>query len=102
MPEIPERCRSGLTGTPGKRVYCKTVPGVRIPLSPQEKGVGHGKFIITKNSPVEVKLSEEKSSLKYGRIYLFEGEKYYLGTGGFSQRDPLGRIPLSPQREKFL
>ncbi len=30
-----ERCRSGLTGPPGKRVYSKRVPGVRIPLSPQ-------------------------------------------------------------------
>ena len=30
-----ERCKSGLIGTPGKRVYLKRVPGVRIPLSPQ-------------------------------------------------------------------
>ena len=29
-----ERCRSGLTGTPGERVCLKRVPGVRIPLSP--------------------------------------------------------------------
>ena len=29
-----ERCRSGLSGTPGKRVYFKRVPGVRIPLFP--------------------------------------------------------------------
>ena len=29
-----ERCRSGLTGTPGKRVNLKRVSGVRIPLSP--------------------------------------------------------------------
>ena len=29
-----ERCRSGLTGPPGKRVCLKRVPGVRIPLSP--------------------------------------------------------------------
>ena len=33
-PLFLERCRSGLTGTPGKRVYLKRVPGVRIPLSP--------------------------------------------------------------------
>ena len=32
-----ERCRSGLTGPPGKRVYLKRVPGVRIPLSPQSQ-----------------------------------------------------------------
>ena len=29
-----ERCSSGLRGTPGKRVYAKSVSGVRIPLSP--------------------------------------------------------------------
>ena len=34
---IKERCRSGLTGTPGKRVYLKRVPGVQIPLSPQTR-----------------------------------------------------------------
>ena len=31
-----ERCSSGLRGTPGKRVYVKSVPRVRIPLSPHE------------------------------------------------------------------
>jgi hypothetical protein len=34
---VKERCRSGLTGTPGKRVYLKRVPGVRIPLSPHRR-----------------------------------------------------------------
>jgi hypothetical protein len=34
---VPERCKSGLIGTPGKRVYFKRVPGVRIPLSPQSQ-----------------------------------------------------------------
>src|ERR1051325_11895215 len=29
-----ERCRSGLTGATGNRVYGKTVPGVQIPPSP--------------------------------------------------------------------
>ena len=29
-----ERCSSGWRGTPGKRVYVKSVSGVRIPLSP--------------------------------------------------------------------
>ena len=31
-----ERCSSGLRGTPGKRVYAKSVSRVRIPFSPQE------------------------------------------------------------------
>ena len=35
-----ERCSSGLRGTPGKRVYVKSVSGVRIPLSPQSKEKG--------------------------------------------------------------
>ena len=30
-----ERCSSGLRGTPGKRVYAKSVSRVRIPISPQ-------------------------------------------------------------------
>ena len=33
-----ERCSSGLRGTPGKRVYAKSVSRVRIPFSPQEPG----------------------------------------------------------------
>ena len=32
-----ERCPSGLRSTPGKCVYFKRVPRVRIPLSPREK-----------------------------------------------------------------
>ena len=36
-PKFPERCSSGLRGTPGKRVYAKSVSRVRISVSPQEK-----------------------------------------------------------------
>ena len=33
----PERCPSGLRCSPGKRVYVKSVPRVRIPLSPPRR-----------------------------------------------------------------
>ncbi len=42
---VKERCRSGLTGTPGKRVYLKRVPGVRIPLSPQNAKAKKSKIL---------------------------------------------------------
>ena len=41
-----ERCRSGLTGTLGKRVYLIRVPGVRIPFSPREKSISLGEEIL--------------------------------------------------------
>ena len=43
-----ERCSSGLRGTPGKRVYVKSVSGVRIPLSPQSENYSHKKILQAK------------------------------------------------------
>ena len=33
---------------------------------------------------------------------MIETKKYYLSNRGFSQRDPFGRIPLSPQTKWFV
>ena len=52
-----ERCSSGWRGTPGKRVYVKSVSGVRIPVSPQgrkgmrTKGVRYREALAQQESP---------------------------------------------------
>ncbi len=66
-----ERCRSGLTGPPGKRVYLKRVPGVRIPLSPPSLAIvpsnrDDGEFFLWQASADTVRIVPVKACFHKG------------------------------------
>ena len=53
----PERCSSGLRGTPGKRVYSKRVSRVRISVSPQKKQPIKAAFFVERHAAQSIFLT---------------------------------------------